>query len=230
MVAIPSTSGDDIRNGTNARDTFAASAGDDKINGLGGDDSLSGGLGDDELNGGRGRDVLNGGSNDDLLGGGSGNDTLNGNTGDDTLKGGNDVDTLSGGDGNDVLFGGGENDRLDGGAGDDVMSGGADRDTFVYNQIGGGEDTIEDFDVGQDVIHVQNFTTAQLDQIALSMGNPNLIDDGDAALGRSVFTIDPHPGSAGREGGLVTIDFLLGDVLTVEGVNALDPGVDIIGV
>jgi len=83
--------------------------------------------------------------------GGAGNDTLTGLGGNDTLRGGIGVDTLSGGAGNDTLIGGSGNDNLTGGTG---------LDRFVFG-IGGGRDTVTDFDAnpngGQDVLDISAY-------------------------------------------------------------------------
>lgn len=99
-----------------------------------------------------GDDILNAGAGDDNALGDVGNDTLNGEIGNDTLDGGVGSDNLNGGAGNDLLFGG---------SNDDQMTGGAGEDTFQFtatSQIGrktGLRDIITDFEVGVDVIDLQ---------------------------------------------------------------------------
>jgi Ca2+-binding RTX toxin-like protein len=79
--------------------------------------------------------------------------------------GGND--TLSGGGGNDTLDGGAGNDTLDGGSGSDRLTGGPGRDIFVLNVNGAANaDTIIDFEVGIDKIHIGSRAFAGL-------GTPN---------------------------------------------------------
>lgn len=95
-----------------------------------------------------GNDRLAGGTAGDQLHGGNGNDVLQGNGGNDWLLGGNGNDDLNGGAGRDVL---------EGGAGDDQLTGGNGRDAFVFER-NGGNDTINDFNAGNDVIVLKGFT------------------------------------------------------------------------
>lgn len=88
---------------------------------------------------------LTGSAHDDYLQGGSGGDTLLGGDGNDHLLGGGGDDVLIGGAGNDVLEGQGGNDLLIGGAGNDVLKGGDGEDTFQFNSVSDGHDTIVDF-------------------------------------------------------------------------------------
>jgi len=80
-------------------------------------------------------------------------DTLTGDANANRLNGGGGNDVLNGGAGNDVLEGGAGNDRLTGGTGNDVLVGGAGHDTFVFNGLFG-NDRIEDFHSGEDVIEI----------------------------------------------------------------------------
>ena len=101
--------------------------GDDANNtasGFAGDDVIVGNGGNDTLTGNRNNDIISGGSGNDQLFGGKGDDNLNGDTGDDTLVGG---------------------------VGSDLLIGGAGRDVFVLG-IGAGNDTIIDFQQGEDLI------------------------------------------------------------------------------
>lgn len=75
---------------------------------------------------------------------------LDGTDEDDTLEGTDGLDNIFGGGGDDVLSGGAGWDFLDGGAGDDTMSGGAEEDWFLMQ--GGGDDVIEDFNPGEDML------------------------------------------------------------------------------
>lgn len=87
--------------------------------------------------------------NGDVLRGGGGDDYINGGDGDDTLYGDAGNDHLVGAGGNDTLIGGDGNDLLEGGSGDDLLIGGSGADTFKFNAITDGKDTIGDFSVGQ---------------------------------------------------------------------------------
>ena len=78
-------------------------------------------------------------------------DALNGSIGDDNLQGLAGNDTLSGGNGNDTLLGGADDDEITGSFGDDFMEGGTGADSFVFG-LGEGDDVIQDFDVGTDVL------------------------------------------------------------------------------
>ncbi|PHX53786.1 calcium-binding protein [Tychonema bourrellyi FEM_GT703] len=88
---------------------------------------------------------------DDTIIGNAGNDTLSGNRNNDTLSGGLGNDLLFGGKGDDSLNGGEGNDTLIGGLGADSLIGGAGRDVFVLG-TGAGNDTISEFQKGEDLI------------------------------------------------------------------------------
>ncbi len=145
--------GDDGQNllGTDDSDTLLGASGKDFISGKKGSDSLDGGAGDDSIYGGRGLDTLTGSNGDDILFGGRGADSLDGGIGNDSLYGGKGDDTLLGGLGDDFLSG--EN-------GNDFLTGGAGSDRFLLN-LGGGSDTILDFEVGIDKFALNNGLTFQ---------------------------------------------------------------------
>lgn len=96
---------------------------------------------------------LYGTSGNDTINGWSGNDTITGKHGDDKLKGGKGDDSLHGDRDNDILMGGTGDDRLAGGMGTNTLKGGKGADTFV---VGRGLDTIEDLDLGADIIEVSS--------------------------------------------------------------------------
>ncbi len=139
------------RAGDNGDDTLIGGSGDDILEGLEGEDKLYGGAGNDELRGGEGNyiDKLYGGEGNDELYGGGGNDELYGGEDDDTLKGRSGDDILSGGDGNDELYGGGG------------------KDIFVLSLTNTGKDTVHDFKVNRDKIHIN------IDEV----GNKDFIDE-----------------------------------------------------
>jgi hypothetical protein len=85
----------------------------------------------------------------DFISGNGGNDYIYGGAGNDTLIGGNDDDYLNGGDGNDILDGGLGSDTMRGGSGDDYYIV-RNSDDQIYEQPGGGIDTVE--------THVNNFS------------------------------------------------------------------------
>ena len=62
-------------------------------------------------------------------------------------------DYLFGKQGKDHLFGLGGDDFLNGGQGKDQLTGGEGADTFEFTK-GSGKDTITDFEVGVDMIHI----------------------------------------------------------------------------
>ena len=187
---IQGNSGDDILNGGTGQDTIAGNDGNDLIfgdddadslAGILGDDTISGGTGndlllgdegndllfgnddDDELQGGEGNDSLQGGTGNDSLFGDGGQDLLIGNEGNDILQGGLDNDNLQGGLGNDTIFGEAGEDRIYGGLGNDILVGGTEGDRFFF-EPGSGEDGINDFAVGEDMIEVSpdyGFTDAE---------------------------------------------------------------------
>lgn len=102
---------------------------------------------------------------DDSLGGNNSNNTIYGGNGNDTISGAGDADTLYGEAGNDTLSGGAGNDRLEGGAGNDTLNGGAGgRDWFAFSAGGWGNDIIQDFEDGVDLIDFRGsgITFAQL--------------------------------------------------------------------
>ncbi len=99
------------------------------------------------------------------------------------LVGGSGPDTIDGGDGDDQLFGGG---------GDDILTGGAGADTFHYESIGDGDDTILDFVIADD--------TVNLDALFDALGAGDA--DARAALvdiSSNVLTIDSDTGTAGNQ-------------------------------
>ncbi|MBD1815364.1 DUF2974 domain-containing protein [Microcoleus vaginatus DQ-U2] len=88
---------------------------------------------------------------DDIITGNGGNDILSGNKGNDIMSGGIGNDQLLGGKGDDNLSGGEGDDTLIGAGGTDLLIGGAGRDVLVLG-VGGGTDTLVDFQKGQDLI------------------------------------------------------------------------------
>ena len=76
-----------------------------------------------------------------------GADVILAGEGDDSLEGGADDDMLLGEEGNDTLVGG---------TGDDWLAGGSGNDTFVF-EAGHGNDTIQDFTDGEDMIDLSAF-------------------------------------------------------------------------
>jgi hemolysin type calcium-binding protein len=129
-----------------------------RFDGTNRDDTLIGEIGGDELRGFFGNDHLNGRAGADTIRGGAGNDTLIGRAGNDRMTGGAASDTLIGGAGNDKLLGYTGDDILNGRFGNDRLTGHAGLDAFVFNTTLGvhNVDTITDFNVAADAIHLEN--------------------------------------------------------------------------
>jgi len=143
-------SGDDVVFGAAGNDELGGGDDDDNISGFGGDDVIyAGKTGADTLDGGDGNDVIFGGSENDVVTGGSGNDEIYGGGGDDMVTGGTGGDTLYGGAGDDTITGGG---------GDDTLRGGDGADVFVFSGSGG-DDQIDGFTTGEDVLDSGDTTT-----------------------------------------------------------------------
>ena len=156
--------------------------GDDTLTGGAGMDTIDGHAGNDTIYGAGGRDHVGGGSGNDTLYGGTGNDGLGGGLGDDTLYGGAGDDRLEGGAGDDTLYGGAGNDRLYGETGDDTLYGGAGKDVFYFSSIHG-NDTIEDFTVGTDNIHLAQAGVSGFEDLTITQdGSDVLIDTGQGTI------------------------------------------------
>lgn len=83
---------------------------------------------------------------------------ITGNANANTLNGEAGNDILDGGAGNDRLFGGADSDTLNGGIGNDLLDGGAGMDIFLFSTaLGRGNiDTIQNFSVADDTIHLES--------------------------------------------------------------------------
>ena len=116
--------------------------------------AVAGDDGNDRLRGSRDDDFLNGLGGDDRLSGRRGDDVILGGDGDDRLRGGRDDDLLDGGGDDDRLSGGSGEDTLIGGSGDDHLHGGHGVDRFVFDpsNLLEGEDLVEDFTLGEDLL------------------------------------------------------------------------------
>ena len=179
---------DEDTQGGNGINIMDLGGGDDTGSGGGGYYNIVlGGSGADDLTAVGFRDVVLGGSGDDtitvkglcaIVRGGSGNDTiygldcwwsmekLRGDAGNDTIYGRGGWDTIYGGAGNDVIDGGAGWDRIVGGEDDDTLTGGWGRDTFYFWEDHG-TDTITDFNVAGDKIHLRCFDkTITWDQVS----------------------------------------------------------------
>ena len=167
---------------------------DPYVEGTVGDDILLGFKGNDIVYGRAGNDTLHGGDDDDYLYGEAGKDILYGGKGKDYLYGGVGDDNLYGGDGNDILFGDAGSDTLNGGAGDDEIHGGTGNDTlyggegkdvFIYAN-GDGNDTIKDYQDGQDILQISNDTISKASIIT----NTNHYTDLIITIGENTVTLE----------------------------------------
>lgn len=206
--------------GTNANQTFTASAGGSVMNGAGGNDVLNGRAGVDWLYGGSGRDTLFGNGGNDYLTGGADSDSINGGSGADTIIGDTRTYDFSAktwsesGNGNDTLNGDAGNDTIYGGAGNDLISGGTDRD-IVFGGIG--NDTLNGDD-GDDYIDGGGI----LQSAQGGTGTPILNDGNDVLNGgngndtlRGGSGFDTMTGGAGND----VFVFLKDDAPTPAGVR-----------
>ena len=131
--------------------------------------AITGFISGQTLNGTSAGNTLTGAAGFDDIAGLAGNDTLNGNDGDDALFGGDGVDTLNGGNGSDTLEGGAQNDTLNGGLGKDILTGGANNDIFAFTTaLAENSDTITDYNVAQDTIHISRSLVGNLPAGALA--------------------------------------------------------------
>ena len=180
-------------------DSLLGDTGANVIWGDGGNDIyLDGRIGNDTIYGGDGNDVMIGGWGADSLDGGAGirdrvqytdssvglrvdlqvSATNTGIAAGDVFAGVEDLygsfhsDLLLGDAGANIIWGAGGNDGLYGRLGNDTLLGGAGADTFVFDStLGAGNvDTILDYSVADDIIHLENAVFAALAAGALSAG------------------------------------------------------------
>jgi len=153
-----STDGDDTLMGSASDDILRGKKGNDLLFSLDGNDWMNGNQGNDLTDGGIGDDTLYGGKGFDTLTGGAASDFLSGNRGEDILIGEKGDDTLYGGQSNDILLGSQGNDFLSGDLGDDTLVGEVGSDRFLLS-TNSGIDTIDDFEVAQDLLVLANGLT-----------------------------------------------------------------------
>ena len=169
--------GKNLLNGGAGNDTLVGQGGNDTLWGGAGNDVLSGGTGTDVMAGGTGNDwysvdnigdkvIENAGEGRDkvnaivsfvlpanveyLVLSGAANINGTGNNLNNAISGNGGNNILSGRAGNDILNGGAGNDILMGGGGNDILTGGTGADTFVFQSMLHGVDTITDFVSGED--------------------------------------------------------------------------------
>ncbi len=164
--------------GNSLNNHLNGNVGNDKLNGGAGNDTLVGGAGADTMTGGSGNDsyfvdnkkdkvieTAKGGKADMVTTGlkytlgahvehltGVGNSAL-------SLTGNSLSNKIIGNDGKSTIKGLAGNDTIDGGYGNDVLYGGQGKDAFVFStgfDKGSNVDTIKDFNVKDDTIHLDN--------------------------------------------------------------------------
>ena len=213
--------------GTTGDDTIYGGGGDDVIYGGAGDDWFFGGADDDTIYGGAGNDTIIGDAGDDMIYGGEDDDFIVARTGEDTIYGGAGDDRIYGGVGDDTIYGGGDedtlrgdegDDTLTGGAGDDSMSGGEGADTFVFG-LDHGNDTITDFDTGNDTIDLSAFGDA-ITWEELSAQISDVTDEQGAVTGVQVDLSDWGGGTITLDG-VASTDLTAG-IFNLQGGDAVD--------
>ncbi len=173
---------DELRGGY-GNDLLLGGDGNDTLLGEGDDDWLDPGIGTDTVSGGAGFDIVDysdaavaldvnlftgvatdGGARshtidtvEGVIGGAAGDD-LTGNQADNLLEGRDGGDTLNGLAGSDTLIGG---------SGLDVLIGGTEADVFVFSDTGAGygDDVVQDFEDGIDVLHFQGVDSVQVNDV-----------------------------------------------------------------
>lgn len=222
--------GNDNLRGGNGKDKINGGAGNDVIyadgdgdaikdraanvlNGQAGDDRIKGGYGKDRIDGGKGNDTILAGKGADHITGGAGRDRIVAQGGNDWLSGGAGRDRLYGGAGNDDIRDGAGNDRVSGGtgndvfhagSGNDVFRGGAGADSFIF-LAGTGADRIADFSAADgDTISFAPSLWAGISGVTIASGNDVINNFGQIQNGNAV------------------IDFLNGDVITIDGIASLN--------
>jgi serralysin len=118
-------------------------------------------------------------------------------------------DTLTGSTGANRIAGGAGNDTINGGTGNDTLAGGVGADSFVFNSSLGASnvDSIFDFSVVDDTIHLENTgifaaltTTGVLAASAFQTGSTARDADDriiyDSATGRLLYDVDGSGGQA----------------------------------
>jgi Ca2+-binding RTX toxin-like protein len=89
---------------------------------------------------------------DNTLGNTDANEHIRGRKGDDVINGGGGNDIVEGNQGIDILNGGAGDDILFGGVGNDTLTGGEGADEFAMRITYGGNNTITDFNLGEDTL------------------------------------------------------------------------------
>lgn len=134
--------------------------------------------------------------------GDSSDETINGDAKADVLKGRGGDDTIFGHDGDDYIEGNGGNDVIYGGLGKDKLKGSAGVDTFAYNSLEEGGDTIVDFRFAE-TIDISSITSKFLGfsrDLAFDAGFIKVVQNGNDA--------EIHLDVDGRAGDADSVHFL----------------------
>lgn len=169
--------------GSDHNDTLGGDSANNMIAGQDGDDMIMTGGGQDTVDGGDGQDTVSfaGASfvsidlEDNSANGGqaSGGMYTNiehviGSDAADDIFGNAMANSLVGGLNNDTIDGRAGNDTIDGGGGNDVITLGAGADEVIL-RLGGGNDTITDFNVTEDMVNFDAIPAASLDTAVVSV-------------------------------------------------------------
>ncbi len=184
---LTGTAGADVLTGGTRPDVIEGLGGDDILRGKAGSDLILGGGGDDRIMGNSGRDNIRGNDGDDIIRAGAGNDFV---------KGGQGADRINGGGGDDRLAGGAGDDTIIGRTGDDTLKGNGGADVFQFRPSDR-NDTILDFEQGQDRIEIlsgaESFGDLTIEQdganvlISFGSGQVTIISDDAGSFEASDF-------------------------------------------
>lgn len=165
---------------------------------------------------GSGADILNGNDLSNTLSSGSGADLILGGKGNDVIRGGQDFDSIRGGQGSDTIYGGQGGDTIGGDRGNDViygdigrdfLTGGDGNDTFIF-AAGNGQDTVMDFQHGQDVLQFSSSLFVNAAAVLAAVNPVGLLGTGD------IGTLITTPG-----GGSVGVIFSVGSSLVASDIS-----------
>ena len=169
--------------GTEHDDHITGDAGANRLTGGGGDDRLIGAEGNDRLIGGAGGDTLDGGVGWDIIDYESSTSGVTVDLATGAASGGHaqgdriaGVEHVIGTEHDDHITGDAGANRLTGGGGDDTLLGGAGRDRFIF-EPGNGDDTIQDFTDGEDVIDLIGFDVTGFAELSMRSDDRGVVID-----------------------------------------------------
>lgn len=118
-------------------------------------------------------------------------DHLSGGISDNYIFGGASSDYIDGRYGNDTLVGGEGNDTIRGGRDDDTLWGQDGADVFVFD-YGFGHDTIQDYELGTDILDFSGLNLTSIDELTVYHDNRGGVDGTviETPSGGSVFLVD----------------------------------------